>query len=872
MRKILFSIIMLASLHLAGQETDYSDLPYIDYSRQKDYTIADIRVIGLKYLQPGVLANISGLRVGQKITIPGDDISKAIDKYWTHGLFSDVKILIDKTEGDLVFLSIYLTERPRLSKINFKGVRKSETTDLKEKISLKPGSQITDNIISNTKYILQKYYIKKGYYNVAVDIVPKEDTLAFNKVDLDIFVQKGNRIKIGDIVFNGNKYYSDNRLRRVLKKTKKKNLNIFKSSKYIESDFKEDKEKLLSFYNEHGHRDANILNTEIKKINDRRIELVMDLEEGPKYYVRSIKWIGNTKYPSELLDRILGFKKGDVYDQKLLEDRLRIDEDAVTSLYMDNGYLFFNVDPVEVNIENDSVDLEMRVYEGKQATINSVIIKGNTKTNEHVVRRELYTRPGELFSKSDIIRSVRELATLGHFDPEKIVPNPIPNPEEGTVDLEYQLEERANDQLEVSGGWGGFGFVGTIGVKFSNFSARNILNGSAWRPVPTGDGQTLSIRAQSNGRFYQGYNLSFSEPWFGGKKPNNFTVSVFHTAMKPYNYTSNYSIATRDGHFRIYGASVGLGHRLKWPDDYFVLYNEVGFQRYNLRNWTSDFFLNNGVANTITFKTTLSRSSQDQMIYPRKGSMFSLSLQLTPPYSLFRPTEFWKLSDAEKLAIQQEVNGNTNIPDDQKELAYEQGVLGKETQKKFNLIEYHKWSFKSAWYTSLVGNLVVATKAEFGLLGYYNNKIGHAPFEKFDVGGSGMYYNNYYYGNDIIALRGYEEGALTPKSPILNSNGQYQYINNGNIYTKYTVELRYPFSLNQSATIYGLLFLEGGNAWTKFNDFNPFMIKRSAGIGVRAFLPMFGLLGVDWGYGFDPQPGESKAHGSEFHFMMGQQF
>ena len=875
MKKFFVICFIISGLNLYSQQPDYSNLPYVDYAKQKEYTIAEINIVGLKYLQPGVLSSISGLRVGQKITIPGDEISEAIEKYWNHGLFSDVKILINKIEDDLVFLDIYLTERPRLSKINIIGTRKSETSDLKEKIDLKPGSQITDNIINNTKNIIEKHYVKKGFYNVSVDIVPREDTLAFNKVNLDIFVDKSKKVKIGDIVFSGNEYYSDSKLRRLLKKTKKKNLNIFKSSKFIEADFKEDKEKLLSFYNEHGYRDAKIMNIETKKIDNKRIALAIDMYEGPKYYVRSVKWIGNTKYPTEILDRILGFKKGDVYDQKLLDERLSIDEDAVTSLYMDNGYLFFNVDPVEVNIENDSVDLEMRIYEGKQATINDIIIKGNTKTNEHVIRRELYTRPGELFSKSDIIRSVRELATLGHFDPEKIMPNPIPHPEEGTVDIEYQLEERANDQLEVSGGWGGYGFVGTVGVTFSNFSAKNMFNGKAWRPVPTGDGQTLSIKAQSNGRFYQSYNLSFTEPWFGGKKPNSFTVSLIHTGMRPPD-NNNYTVATRNSHFRINGASVGLGHRLKWPDDYFVLYNEVGFQQYNLKNYnTSSFFLNNGKSNTFSIKTSLTRSSQDQMIYPRKGSLFSLSIQFTPPYSLFRKKNFWLLSASEEEAIRNEVLAQVStgtIPENQLQTVTENRIHGAEITKKFNWIEYNKWTFKSAWYTSLIGNLVLATKAEFGMLGYYNKNIGYSPFEKFDVGGSGMYYGNYYYGNDIVALRGYEEGSLTPVSRILNSDGAYQEINNGNIYNKYTVELRYPFTLNQSATIYGEVFLEGGNAWTKFSEFNPFVIKRSAGLGVRAFLPMFGLLGVDWGYGFDPQVGETGPHKGQFHFMMGQQF
>ncbi|HJX70748.1 MAG TPA: outer membrane protein assembly factor BamA [Bacteroidales bacterium] len=874
MRQIIFSVLLIiAGIRVFAQDIDFSGLQYVDYSKQKEYIIADIKITGVKYLQPQVLVSLSGLRVGDKITIPGDDITKAIEKYWKHGLFSDVKILIDKIEDDQVYLQFYLLERPRLSSVRFHGIRNSETTDLNEKIELKAGSQVTDNVINNVKTILTRHYVSKGFYNADVKIVPDEDTASFNKVILDIFINKDEKVKIGDIILEGNEVFSDARLRRLMKKTKKKNLNFFKTSKYIEADFREDKEKLLSFYNENGFRDAQILNTELKPINDKRLALLISLEEGKKYFVRDVSWLGNTQYPTEILNHLLGFKKGDVYDQSLLEKRLHTDQDAITTLYMDNGYLFFSVDPVEVNIEEDSVDLEMRIYEGKQATINEVVIKGNTKTNEHVVRRELRTRPGELFSKSDIIRSVRELATLGHFDPEKISPNPIPDPANGTVDLEYQLEERANDQLEVSGGWGGFGFVGTVGVRFSNFSARNILNKEAWRPVPTGDGQTLSIRAQSNGRYYQGYNLSFVEPWFGGKKPNNFSVSLFHTAMRPYQY---YSVEDVNGHFKIYGASVGLGHRLKWPDDYFTIYNEIGFQRYSLNNWTTDFFLCNGVANTISFKTAISRSSQDQMIYPRQGSMFTLSLQLTPPYSLFRKDKFWELSEDERAVIDQEVRAlPASETASESAIANEvyKRITGEETKRKFNLIEYHKWSFKSAWYTALIGDLVLATKAEFGLLGFYDRAIRHAPFEKFDVGGSGMNYSNYYYGNDIIALRGYEEGSLTPSSLILNSEGEWKHIDNGNIYNKFTVELRYPFTTSESATIYGLLFLEGGNAWSDFKEFNPFIIKRSAGIGLRAFLPMFGLLGVDWGYGFDQQPGEDKLHhGSQFHFMMGQQF
>lgn len=867
---ISFLILFFTNNYLIANNND--SISYFNYDNSNVYTIADIRIIGLKYLQPGVLANVSGLNIGDKITIPGDDITKAINRYWKYGLFSDVKIIAEKFEGDKVFLAIYLTERPRLGKINIHGVRKGEVNDLMEKIQLKPGIQLTENTLNKTEHIIRKHYTGKGFYNVKIKMIPVTDTTAFNTANLDIHIEKGPKVKIKEIVFNGNNDFTDKRLRRVLKKTKEKSINFFRSAKLNEADFKEDKEKLITFYNEHGYRDARILNTSIEKINEKYLRIVIDLEEGKKYYIRNITWIGNTKYPSEILSKILGFKKGDVYNQKLLEERLRTNEDAVSSLYLDNGYLFFSVEAAETKIENDSIDLEIRIREGEQATINKIIIKGNTKTNEHVIRRELYTRPGQLFSKSDIIRSVRELANLGHFDPEKISPNPLPNFADGTVDIEYSLEERANDQLEVSGGWGGFGFVGTIGIRFSNFSTRNLFNLKAWRPVPTGDGQSLAIRAQSNGRYYQSYSISFTEPWFGGKKPNSFSFSLYHTAMKPTDY---YSYQTKEGYFRLYGASIGLGVRLKWPDDYFSLYNEMSFQKYNLYKWTGAFFLTNGTANTIAWKISLSRSSQDQFIYPRKGSVFSITLQATPPYSLFRKDNFWKLSESEINNIYLQVKNDPNYSNaDESTIQQEvnKRVLGKEMANKFKMIEYHKWSFKGTVFTNLIDKLVLATKAEFGYLGYYNKKIGYAPFEKFAVGGSGMYYGNYYYGNEIVALRGYEEGALTPRSKILTSDGDYQTIDNGNLYVKYTMELRYPITTSQSATIYGLAFIEGGNAWSHFKDLNPFNIKRSAGVGIRAFLPMFGMLGIDWGYGFDPQPGETKRHGGEFHFILGQQF
>jgi outer membrane protein insertion porin family len=891
MKKIAAILLsFLPFLTSFSQTSDTAEIDFIDYNAPREYVIADISITGVRYLQPAYLVNISGLTIGQSVMIPGDDITKAIDKFWTFGLFSDVKIILKKTEGKNAWLEVQLTEQPRLTRARIHGIKKSETTDLEELIKLKPGSQVTDNVINNVKTVIRKHFEEKGFYNCTTKVVQKVDTNAINKVFLDIYVNKKTKVRIEEIAFEGNEAYTDERLRRTMKKTKQVSINFFKPSKFIEKDYKEDKTKLTDFYNEDGYRDMKIQDESLVHTSDKKIALALTLDEGEKYFIRNIQWVGNTKYTGEFLDRILGMKKGDVYNQKMIQERLFSDEDAITSLYMDEGYLFFSVDPVEQKIEIDTImevsksgnwfqknmnflwfikadsvprevraiDLEMRVSEGLPATINRVIIKGNTKTNEHVVRRELRTRPGELFSKSDIIRSVRELATLGHFNPENIVPNPIPNPADGTVDIEYNLEERANDQLEVSGGWGGYGFVGTVGIRFSNFSIRNVLKLDEWRPVPTGDGQSLSVRAQSNGKYYQAYNLSFMEPWFGGKKPNNFSVSLYHTITK--SYSSVKTAATADDFFKIYGASIGIGKRLKWPDDYFVLYSELSYQRYHLNDWAY-FFITTGYSNILSLKATITRSSQDQTIYPRKGSVFSFGVQLTPPFSAFKPDDFWLLTDQEKNDARMDVIGEDSTATNAAILAE---IHSREQANKYNWIEFHKWTFNAAWFTSIVGNLVFAVKAEFGYLGYYNTNIGSSPFEKFKVGGSGMYSYNLY-GADIVSLRGYEEGSLTPK----NEQG----IDNGNVYTKFSMELRYPVSLNPSATIYGLTFFDGGNCWQEISEFNPFQLKRSVGVGVRAFLPMFGMLGVDWGYGLDPQPGEvKKQHGSEFHFIMGQNF
>lgn len=839
LKRFLILIITALSFFGAAFSQNEEFVPVIDYNTPKAYIVDQIIISGVQYLDKAVLESMSGLQKGQVINVPGDEVSFIIKKYWDNGLFSDIKFYLTNVRGDTADIEIYLKERPRISKFSLTGPSSSDRKELLEKLKIRPGNQLTDDLLNTADIVIKKFYWEKGYFNTQVDVIQVPDTaVQGNRVQLTLDVKKKKRVKISNITFTGNEAFRDSRLRRAFKKTHRRDWNIFKSAKYIQNNYNEDKKLLIDFYNERGYRDAKIVADSMVVLSPKRVHLFITVEEGKKYYFRDIRWIGNSVYHSTILDATLGIKKGDVFNQKTLNKRLSEDEDAVSALYLDHGYLFYNLDPVEVRIENDSIDFEMRINEGKQATINNVIISGNTKTNEHVVRREIRTLPGELFSRQEIIRTVRELATLGHFDPEKIQPQPIPNPAEGTVDLKYQLEERANDQLEVSGGYGGGLVIGTIGVRFSNFSARNMFNLKAWRPIPSGDGQTLSIRAQTSGRIYRSYNLSFIEPWFGGKKPNSLSVSFFHSSMSPSLYWGFNEKS--DKYMRITGASVGLGRRLKFPDDYFTLYNEISFQRYNLNEYNPyGFVFDKGISNSFSFKTVIGRNSVDQPIYPRKGSSFSLSLQLTPPYSIINNSDYKSKSVAEK----------------------------------YKWIEYHKWVFKSEYYFNIIDKLVLATMAQFGGLGYYNSKIGFSPFEGFDMGGDGM--SGYIlYGKDLVSMRGYTSSSLTPR---VDANNNVVYDNSSsfrsaNLYDKFTMELRYPLTLSPSATVYFLTFVEGGNAWYNRDTFNPFDLRRSAGVGLRAFLPMFGLLGIDWGYGFDDIPGQSGANKSQFSFILGQQF
>lgn len=857
--KVLLAFLITASTTFA-QNTDFSNLPVADYSEPKEYTIEDVKVSGIQFLDTKTLLLMSGLTVGKKITLPGDEITKIIEKFWTHGLFSDVKIIADKIEGDKVWLTLYLKERPRLSKFVITGVKKSDATDLTEKLKIKPGIQVTDNsnqLIVNT---IKQHYKEKGYFNTKVTIIQKADSATKNRILLTAKVSRGEKVRIKNIDFTGNDKFSDKRLRRSFKKTKQISINFFKPSKFIEKEYKEDKKKLQDFYAKNGYRDYAFISDSVEVLSENRINLHIKIQEGKQYHIRNILWMGNTKYPSELLQKLLILKKGDVYDQVTLEKRLVTDEDAVTNLYQNNGYLFSSITPVESKISNDSIDLEMHIVEGPQATINRIIITGNTKTNENVVRRELFTRPGDLYSRADIVNSVRRLAALGNFDPEKIQPEPMPNTTDGTVDINYKLVEKANDQLEISGGWGYKSLVGSVGLKFNNFSTHDFFNPKAWRPVPSGDGQSLSLRVQSNGSWMRSISMSFVDPWFGGKKPNSFSFSIMNQV---YDYskglTNILSSSTSNQRFSLFSVGIGLGRRLKRPDENFTLSHELSYQHYSLRNWKDQWFtFTDGTSNTVSLGTTLSRSTIDQPTYPRSGSVFTIGLQITPPFSLFERPKFWYLDEVEL----QNIGDNLEKQD-----------LAKNA-KKYRLIEYHKWTYKGMWVTELAKDLVLSFNSQFGYLGYFSKDLGYSPFEGFVLGGSGMSWNSMG-GREIIGLRGYADYTVTPNTSRESHVGNATQITNtqiANIYTKMTMELRYPISLQPSAMIYALIFTEGGNSWYHFEEFNPFGLKRSAGIGIRAFLPMVGALGVDWGYGFDPIPGNPSANKSQFHFTMGQQF
>lgn len=818
----------------ANAQNIHSSSSSVDYLSPKEYEIGGVTISGVQYLDQNVLLYLTGLEIGKTISVPGQDIADAIKKLWEQGLFSDVKISVTNTIGNKIFLDIYLEERPRLSKFSFKGVKKGEADDIREQIKLTKGSQVTENMKLTSERYIKDFFIDKGYFNTEVKIIEEQDSSLANSVSLVFDIKKNQRIKINDIIFEGNNSIKDAKLRRKMKETKRKTwYNIFKASKFIPKNYAEDKKKIIEKYNEEGYRDALITYDSISPYDEKTINLYIGIEEGHKFYFRNISWLGNTMYSSEQLSHVLGIKKGDVYNSKVLDEKLLYDPVGVMALYQDNGYLFSNVQPIEVLVENDSIDLEMRIYEGKQATINRVTLVGNTRTNDHVIMREVRTRPGSLYNRSEVQRTIRELAQLGYFDPEKLNVDFNPDPVSGTVDLEYTVEEKPSDQIQVSGGYGSGMFVGTLGVTFNNFSLRNIFNFKSYRPLPTGDGQRLSIQASASGLWYQNYSFSFVDPWFGGKKPNSFSLSVYHSNVRQ--YTSKEEAKEDRKTFRVTGAGIGLGQRLQVPDDYFTLYLELSYKRYNINNY-SDYAMifKQGVANNLSIKAVLGRSSSGpNPIFPTMGSEFSVSAELTPPYSYMNGKDY--------------TDPNMTL------------------QERYKWIEYHKYKASAKWFTTLFGPkdgssraLVLVTKAEFGLLGMYNKNVGKSPFEYFQLGGDGLYGYNLY-GAENIGLRGYSNQSLTPAA-------------NGYVYNKYTVELRYPMSLNPNATFYAIVFAEAGNCWHSIENFRPFDVKRSAGVGVRVYMSMIGLIGVDWGYGFDEVPGAPNANGSQFHFVIGQNF
>ena len=796
------------------------------YAVPERVIIQDVTVSGVEYIDPRVLLDIVGLRKGDTISLPGSEITAAVKKLNSQNLFSSVSINLAHREADHVVLDIHLQEQPRISRIEYVGVKRGAKKDLEEKLSLKAGQQATEATLDQAKRVIRKYYLDKGFLRVKVDARRQQDTLNLNAVVVTFVVDRGKKVKVKEIDFEGNTAFKDSKLRwKAFKKTKRINWNIFNSKKFIAERYKEDLGNLVDYYNKYGYRDAVVVRDSVYDISDKRVGIKVWLDEGNQYHLRDVKWVGNTVYPSPVLDQMLGMGKSDVYDQELLHKRLFVDENSVSTMYMDEGYLFFNIQPVETDVSNDSVTLEMRIMEGPQATISAVEILGNDRTNEHVIRRELRTYPGDLFSKTNIMRSMRELAALGYFNPETLGINPIPNVADGTVKLQYTVEEKSSDQLELSAGWGAGMFVGTLGLRFANFSIQNLFKKEAWRPIPSGDGQSLSIHWSTNGTQYQSLNLSFVEPWLGGRKPTSLSLSFMYSK---YDY-SKFLWNPSDDFFKIIGGTMGIGTRLKWPDDFFTIYGELSYQHFVLRNWRDEFIFSNGNTNNLSFKVVWGRNSVDQPIYPRSGSNFSLSLQLTPPYSYFNKKDY-------------------KSPD----------MLPSE---RYKWIEYHKWTAKAQWYAALWGDLVLYLGAHMGYLGYYNKDVGYSPFEGFDVGGDGLAGYNYIYGREAVGLRGYANSSLTPRV----QNGARM----ANIYDKFTMELRYPIILKPQSSIYVLLFAEGGNAWYDLNKFNPFEIHRSVGAGVRVFLPMLGMLGFDIAYGFDPVIGNADANKWQPHFLIG---
>ncbi len=843
-----------------------ADSVLMNYKEPKKFKVAAMDIVGTQFLDKSIIRSLTGIKVGESITVPGDDITKCIKNLWKQGLFGDIKVYASKVEGDSIFLTVSVLEKPRLNDITIKGIKKGDADEIKKKLEVLRGKPLTDALKTNIRNTVIDQYEDKSFLNPIIDITEKKDEGLVNSSSLLVVVDKGSKVKIDDIEFVGRVNGELSKMRKAMKDTRERskvelrikdgrsrkqkakdgiyslvNLNsnsvksffqerfrlTFKGSKFNERKYEADKQSLISYYNNNGYRDAKIVTDTVVNNDNGNVSIRIELNEGPRYYFRNITYKGNAKFPDETLNKVLNIKKGDVYNAELLQKRLSMDPEGgdISSLYYDDGYLFFSINPVEIAVENDSIDIEIRINEGPQATIKNIIIEGNDKTNEHVIRREIRTYPGDKFSRSDLIRSQREIANLGFFDPQETRVEPIPNPSDGTVDIKYVVKEKSADQVELSAGWGGQsgGLIGTLGLKFNNFSLRNIVNKKAWSPLPSGDGQQLTVRVESNGKRYQNYNFSFTEPWLGGKKPNAFTVAAFRSRIQ--------DVYDRQvlGKQITNGFSVSLGTRLKKPDDFFIIQAAANYYGYQLDNFSNRYFVNNtplstGKFSNLNFKLALSRNSINQPVFPTGGAKVELSLQFTPPYSLFRKDNNF---DGQTIA------------------------------EKYKLIEYHKWKFSVDWYQSLgKSKLVLRAAAKFGFLGTYNKRLGITPFERFEVGGNGIPSNVTLFGTDIIAHRGYE--------------GAYSTSGGDPVYNKFLLELRYPFSLNPSATIYGIAFFEAANTYTTFKDYNPFKLKKSVGLGVRAILPMFGLIGIDYGIRFDSANGSPLKQYNGFFDYIGK--
>lgn len=846
--KTFLNTFFIAILFLVSSSTVAQD---IKFNNGEKYILGDISVTGNTNFGEQTVITYSGLRKGEEISIPGEEISNALKKLWNSKLFSAIDIYLSKTEGNVAYLEINLIDLPELNEVTIEGVKKSKKEAIITENKLTKGAKVTENLITTTRNYLINKYKKDGFYNTTVVINTTEvtDSIEKRRVNMTVDIDKGEKIKIKSITFNGNKEISDKKLRKSMKNTKQKNIiRVLKRSKYVEADYKTDLVAVIDKFKENGYRDARILSDTIIKNNDKTISLVINVEEGEKYTFGKITFVGNSVYTDKQLHSLLRINEGDTYNgvelKKRIADESRPDANDITNQYQNSGYLFSSINPVEVSADGNVIDMEIRISEGKPAYFNHVTVVGNDKTNDHVIYRELRTRPGQLYKKSDVVRTVRELGQLGFFDAQKITPNfKNPNPTDGTLDMEYAVVEAGASQIELQGGYGGGGFIGTLGLSFNNFAIKDIFKKEAYKPIPSGDGQSLALRLQAS-RFFQTYSFSFSEPWLGGKRPVQFSTSLSHT--KQFLYNPQTRDADKSKRFNITGVTVGLARRLSVPDDFFTLSQAISFQHYDLKNYNTGLFtFGNGYSNNLAYTVGLSRNNTfNDPIYPEGGSNFALTAKLSVPYSLFNSTDYEALKN-ERDGLDPTVAGDF-------------ARIGEIDQERYKWLEFYKIKFKADWYQSIVKKLVLKSTLEFGYLGAYNNNRGVIPFERFFVGGDGL--GNYSLdGREAIALRGYPNQSLSSQD-------------GGAIYNKFSMELRYPITLEGQAKIFALGFLEGGASFDNFRDYNPFNLSRSAGLGLRIFMPAFGLLGIDFGHGFDALPGQTVKNGWETHFIIGQQF